>query len=180
MKDSFYFLRHAQTDWNVENLIMGKKDIPLNEIGRKQAVQAAKILAGYPFASLCYSPLLRSKETAEIIASLCPCSLYSLDELQERGWGEWEGLAITYEEMLEMSEEEIPIGAEPHDLFLSRVRKGLTLAASYPSPVLFVSHGGVFEVICKECGVNFYDIPNAAVIHFERKLGKWQTERLTL
>ena len=33
----FYFVRHGQTVWNVENKICGATDSPLTEYGREQA-----------------------------------------------------------------------------------------------------------------------------------------------
>ena len=33
----FYFIRHGQTVWNVENKICGATDSPLTEYGREQA-----------------------------------------------------------------------------------------------------------------------------------------------
>lgn len=37
----FYFVRHGQTDWNSEGKLMGQNDIPLNNIGIKQAQEVA-------------------------------------------------------------------------------------------------------------------------------------------
>ena len=34
-----YFIRHGETVWNVENKICGATDIPLTELGHKQAVE---------------------------------------------------------------------------------------------------------------------------------------------
>ena len=35
----FYFVRHGQTIWNVENKICGATDIALTEFGHQQAVE---------------------------------------------------------------------------------------------------------------------------------------------
>ena len=42
----FYFVRHGQTIWNVENKICGATDIALTEFGHQQAIETGrKILA---------------------------------------------------------------------------------------------------------------------------------------
>ena len=38
----FYFIRHGQTVWNVENKICGSTDIPLTELGHEQAIETGK------------------------------------------------------------------------------------------------------------------------------------------
>ena len=38
----FYFVRHGQTVWNVENKICGATDSPLTEHGRQQAAETGK------------------------------------------------------------------------------------------------------------------------------------------
>ena len=39
----FYFTRHGQTIWNVENKICGATDIALTDLGHKQAEDGASI-----------------------------------------------------------------------------------------------------------------------------------------
>ena len=39
MSSYFYFTRHGQTIWNVENKICGATDIALTELGHKQATE---------------------------------------------------------------------------------------------------------------------------------------------
>ena len=38
----FYFARHGQTVWNVENKICGATDIELTELGHQQATELGK------------------------------------------------------------------------------------------------------------------------------------------
>ena len=66
-----YYLRHGATDWN-ENLneqgikdpkCQGRVDIPLNEKGIKQAMQAKETLNCIEFDRVICSPLTRAIQT---------------------------------------------------------------------------------------------------------------------
>ena len=62
------FIRHGQTDSNLANLINGLNEEPLNEKGIRQATELMeKLDINYDF--IMSSPLLRAKQTAEIINS---------------------------------------------------------------------------------------------------------------
>jgi probable phosphoglycerate mutase len=104
-----YYVRHGLTQWNVEQRLQGRKDIPLNDEGRAQAFHCGEILRqlfdrdGADPASLVYesSPLIRARATMELMRSalgLDP-SQYQIDtRLAEISFGAWEGL--TYAEIL--------------------------------------------------------------------------------
>ena len=62
-----YFIRHGQTDWNKDMRMQGQSDIPLNENGRKSAIEAGKTLASTHIDLAFSSPLKRAKETAELV-----------------------------------------------------------------------------------------------------------------
>ena len=66
----FYFVRHGQTIWNVENKICGATDIALTEFGHQQAVETGeKILKeGIQADEILYSPLVRAADTAKHIS----------------------------------------------------------------------------------------------------------------
>jgi len=142
LKD-FYFLRHGETDWNLQHRGMGQQDIPLNQRGENQAVQAASLLKSEPIKTICHSPLSRAKRTAEIIAEFIKAPLIEVPELMKCCWGEKEGEIKgkwTEEWILGLN---IP-GAESYKSFLTRALQGINKAISNPGPVLIVSHGGVF------------------------------------
>ena len=68
----FYFARHGQTIWNVENKICGATDIELTEKGHMQAEELGqKILdEGIRIDEIICSPLVRAAETARHIAEI--------------------------------------------------------------------------------------------------------------
>ena len=62
-----YIMRHGRTDWNDRNKLQGQTDIPLNESGRRMAEEAAAKYADIPLDICFCSPLIRARETAEIL-----------------------------------------------------------------------------------------------------------------
>ncbi|WP_035799946.1 histidine phosphatase family protein [Crocosphaera chwakensis] len=86
------FIRHGETQWNRESRFQGIRDIPLNENGKNQAQKAANFLKNIPIAFGVSSPLLRPKETAEIILQYHPDITLDLrPALTEICHGLWEG-----------------------------------------------------------------------------------------
>lgn len=60
-------IRHGQTIWNAKNVVQGMKDIPLSDHGKNQAEQAMIKLKDIVVDEMYCSPLMRAKETAEIL-----------------------------------------------------------------------------------------------------------------
>ncbi|MCA0417301.1 MAG: histidine phosphatase family protein, partial [Proteobacteria bacterium] len=64
-------VRHGETDWNREGRLQGAQDIPLNDLGRRQAAEAADRLKALEpaYADLPYigSPMQRARETMDIL-----------------------------------------------------------------------------------------------------------------
>lgn len=88
----FYFVRHGQTVWNVENKICGATDSPLTEKGRQQARDLAKMILdeGIEFDEILYSPLSRARDTAMEISKLTGISARVETRLIEQDFGKWE------------------------------------------------------------------------------------------
>lgn len=68
----FYFVRHGQTIWNVENKICGATDIALTEFGHQQAVETGEkiLIDGIQADEILYSPLVRAADTAKHISEM--------------------------------------------------------------------------------------------------------------
>lgn len=88
----FLLVRHGETDWNRDKRFQGQIDVPLNENGRAQSQRAATFLKTIPIHYAVTSPMLRPKETAEIILQHHPdVTLNQEDNLKEISHGLWEG-----------------------------------------------------------------------------------------
>ena len=84
--------RHGQTDYNLQGRIQGQVDIPLNDTGRQQAQRAADDIAALGPTRIVSSPLVRARDTAEVLASLTGLSVEIDPGLVEKSFGTWEGL----------------------------------------------------------------------------------------
>jgi len=102
---AIYYIRHGETEWNALGRLQGVQDIPLNELGRTQSVNAGHILVGllkrdsHDAQSIDFvaSPLGRARQTMELVRSTLklPLAGYAIDDrLREIGYGEWEGSTL--------------------------------------------------------------------------------------
>lgn len=155
-------IRHGQTDWNRDSRIQGTTDIPLNDVGRAQAKDAAATLRRHldpqhPVLVVA-SDLARARETAEIIASELDLDApRTYPELRERRYGEAEGVetADFFRRWGDWHTADVP-GAETRADLRERAMQALRLVvrdarrrtAPTPASVVVVSHGAfIREVI---------------------------------
>jgi broad specificity phosphatase PhoE len=86
--------RHGLTSRSSPEQHLGQRlDIPLSEAGREQARALADRLAWIPFERIVASPLVRARDTADIVAagSRVPISVSTDRRLVEMDYGDWEG-----------------------------------------------------------------------------------------
>lgn len=89
-----YFVRHGQSQANVDRVFAGQADTPLTPLGRQQAKEAAKKAKGLQIDHIVSSPLSRAHDTAKIIAETIG---YPLDKIElnsllvERNFGSFAG-----------------------------------------------------------------------------------------
>ena len=89
-----YFVRHGETIWNKEKKIQGQSDIPLNEYGKELGYITAEALKDIPFDIVYTSPLIRAKETAQILVNNRNLEIYEDSRLTEMSFGEGEGESL--------------------------------------------------------------------------------------
>ncbi len=92
-----YFVRHGETDWNLERRLQGQSDIPLNEFGRSLAMKTEEKMREIPFDHVISSPLIRAYETAEILIGNRDLKIEVDERMTEISFGEFEGLCCAEE-----------------------------------------------------------------------------------
>lgn len=154
------FVRHGETDWNVEARLQGQQDIPLNDRGRAQAVRNGQVLlqrvpavAGFDFVA---SPLGRAGETMRIMRQtmgLAPEAYRVEPDLIEITFGDWEGFTLA--ELAASGSPEsarreadkwsyVPPHGESYAILDERVRRWL---GRLRDDTVAVSHGAVGRVL---------------------------------
>ncbi|MFI4985593.1 MAG: histidine phosphatase family protein [Solirubrobacterales bacterium] len=84
-----YLARHGQTAYNLEGRFQGHLPVPLDDTGREQAGELAERAVAYEFAALWCSPLLRARETADVVARRIGLQLREDARLVETDAGDW-------------------------------------------------------------------------------------------
>jgi len=154
-------LRHGQTALSAERRFAGRGDIPLTDLGRKQAAAAASRLADRGGIDLIVSsPLGRARRTAEAVAERLGAPMAVDDDLAEADFGSWEGLS--FGEVTERWPEEMaawlasadvaPPGGESFAAVAARVDAALDrlLSAEQGRTVVIVSHvTPIKSIVCR-------------------------------
>lgn len=89
MAAQVFLARHGQTAYNLEGRFQGQQAVPLDRTGRGQAVELAERAASYGFAELWCSPLLRARETADVVAPRIGLEPREDPRLMETDAGDW-------------------------------------------------------------------------------------------
>jgi broad specificity phosphatase PhoE len=154
-KRPFYFLRHGQTDWNLEGRYQGHCDTLLNGAGIAQAGAAAECLADVPIDRIVVSPLVRAVATAAIIAERLGKPIQIERGLVERNFGSFNGLVIREVKARhglrpdQSSRDILPPDADPFHEIFERIPPVIAkwMTALPNELLLFVGHSGVFDAL---------------------------------
>jgi broad specificity phosphatase PhoE len=146
---NFGLFRHGQTNWNINFLLQGVTDIPMNETGIEQVKLAAKAMRKDDWDLILTSPLGRARQTAEIISEHFGFDTVVEQELLiERSFGEAEGLSHEQWREKYANLDEIP-GGESRSALAIRSQLLLdTVSKQFEGKrVLAVSHGALIRTV---------------------------------
>lgn len=91
---TFFLVRHGEAEHNVKSVCSSFPETvgyPLTEKGREQVAKAAAILAAEEVEVIISSPMLRTRQTAEILAEATQLPVLFDDRLRETDFGIFEG-----------------------------------------------------------------------------------------
>lgn len=172
--------RHGETDWNVAGILQGWLDVPLNDKGRRQAYEMLASFAHSGFSKVYSSSLVRSRETAEIIArSLRLASPEYHEGLKERNFGAIQGIPkaelaelnpVLLQQILKRNPATNFEQGESMDEFADRVLAAITDIARQNSGkrILAITHGWTMDVITRHIA----GLPRSAMLAMKRKNGE--------
>jgi probable phosphoglycerate mutase len=177
------FIRHG-AEWNLLGRMQGQTDIPLAPVGKEQAALLAGSLLPGEWDGIVSSDLIRTTETAEILADVCAIPYWGSDpRLRERGFGELEG--TTFAERISRWGEnwrQLELGREPMAALLARWDSFLVQRADAleGKQILIVSHGGFIEpVLAIRYGTTMQtQLENASLSVFVFETAGWRCDLL--
>ncbi|HEX3011444.1 MAG TPA: alpha-ribazole phosphatase [Syntrophomonadaceae bacterium] len=152
-------VRHGETVWNGEGKYLGQSNPGLNQKGKIQAREAARLLSGEEIDMVFSSDLLRAVETAREIAGVHNVPVRMIPSLREIDFGAWEGLTFAeiqtcYPELLtewlrDPFRVRIPDGETAEEVRYRVIDawNSVTLSASGEKTVVIVAHGGPLRML---------------------------------
>ncbi|GGI14474.1 histidine phosphatase family protein [Gottfriedia solisilvae] len=172
-------VRHGQTDWNLNHIIQGREDIPLNETGKQQAYDSARFLSGEKWDTIITSPLSRAKETAMAIAEFTNIDQIIEDvRFVEREFGEASGKPVS--EFHDHIYHDNVVGMETNELLIKRAFHALQDIAEIHKDkrIVIVAHSHTIKAILHAIDpikVPFQTVlKNACANYIEYKDGNWK------
>jgi broad specificity phosphatase PhoE len=169
--------RHGETDYNALRRFQGHLAVSLNERGREQARELARLAAQHEWAALICSPLARARETADIVGAAIGHHPEEDARFAETDCGDWTDLLFDDVAAAEPERFAAYQRADPAFTFPGgesfahqqlRVMEGIDAARQGPRPVLIVAHRGSIRLALAalhgdEAHRNA-EIPNASLV----------------
>ena len=172
--------RHGQTAYNAEGRFQGTLDVPLDDVGLAQADALAEVAKGHGFVELYCSPLLRARQTADVVGEALGLEPRPDTRFAEHDTGAWTDLLKADVEAADPEawaayhaageDWTFPEG-ENLEAFMERVVDGLVAVTQAKRlPALVVCHRGVIRAAQSHTHIRglatFHDwpVPNGALV----------------
>jgi broad specificity phosphatase PhoE len=169
--------RHGETVYNAQERFQGHLAVPLNERGREQARELARLAAQREWATLICSPLARARETADIVGAAIGHHPIEDARFAETDTGDWTDrmfadVAATDPELFAAYKRADPTFAFPGGESFAhqqlRVLEGIDAARQGPRPALIVAHRGSIRLALAalhgDDAHRSADVPNASLV----------------
>lgn len=172
-----YISRHGQTPWNVDDLVCGRADVPLTEVGLQQAQRLAESALGKEIQVILCSPLLRARQTAQAVSDAIGVPIQIDERLIEMDFGTFDGTSRFGDEFQWVRAQmptRFPGGESGFDLAYRVYGLLYEIKEKYPDKnVLLVCHNCVSRMVrsffmnmsTEEYGN--YHAPNAELVEYE-------------
>lgn len=146
-----WLVRHGETDWNLNHLLQGWVNTPLNSTGRRQSRELAGRLRGRRFSGVWSSDLDRAVETAQLAYGepTRNMALRELDFGDIQGLS-WQRLPVELREKMIAFQDFAAPGGESHRQMEDRVLS--FLCGLVDGVHLVFTHGGVIRMLRRLCG----------------------------
>lgn len=163
-----YFIRHGETEWNVEQRLQGRLNSNLTENGVRDALLLGNRFKDTSFDAVYVSPSKRTVDTAKLVLGERTVPFKTDERLMEIDLGDWEGRTI--DEIKAMDPERYHLYQNHPSQFVgtgecfadvrSRLEAVLNeLENVYESgKLLIVTHGVVIKVLQAICKNNSLDL----------------------
>jgi probable phosphoglycerate mutase len=193
MTTTLCIVRHGETAWNAEHRVQGQLDIPLNEIGLRQAQAVGAALREERFDAIYSSDLTRARQTAEPISNLLAMQIRVEKNLRERHYGIFERL--TYAEVREKFPDDYARFEARDPEYAFRTGESLKdfsgrsiailskiVKENEGKKILVFTHGGVLDKLYRHItglplsAERNFGIPNAGLNRVEVTAGQWRIE----
>lgn len=148
-----YYVRHGQSEWNVENKICGSTDVPLTDKGRQQARESAQNIldAGIRADMILSSPLSRALETAKIISEVTGIPYMAKEELTEQNFGKYEGVSPRSDPEFQLAKQQFINSYDGGESMLKLAQRIYNLLDEIKADVdktyILVAHNGIARVV---------------------------------
>ncbi|WP_363322335.1 phosphoglycerate mutase family protein [uncultured Pseudoteredinibacter sp.] len=130
-----FFLRHGQTNWNLERKLQGLNDVSLNKAGLQQAKSMVPLVESLEINSCICSPMLRARQTLEQLQLNCSVRFDPA----------WQEISIARQ--------------SSHSLRLTTAALN-----SLKANTLIISHGSVFDALCHSLAIPKKTLNNCSLV----------------